>query len=56
MMTYYVLKCLFIDFGKERVWLSVSLFLIGKFGISASFGSIFVSTPETFPTNIRSEN
>ncbi|KAJ8314602.1 hypothetical protein KUTeg_006752 [Tegillarca granosa] len=35
-------------------WATVALSMIGKCGVSASFGNVFVYTPELFPTNVRS--
>ena len=34
-------------------WIKLVLALMGKFGISASFGVMIVYTNELFPTNIR---
>ena len=33
--------------------LIISLSMIGKFGITACFGSVFMYAPELFPTTIR---
>lgn len=38
----------------EFVWLSITLFLTGKFAVTSSFGIIFVHTAEMLPTIIRS--
>lgn len=35
-------------------WLQIALFLIGKLGITSSFGILYVQCNELFPTLIRS--
>lgn len=42
--------CIFI----EITWAVVLLFLIGKLGITSSFGIVFVHTAEMLPTTVRS--
>lgn len=38
----------------EMTWLLISLFLIGKLGITSSFAVIYVYTAELSPTIVRS--
>ena len=44
--------CLSPDFGTLQMVLS----LVGKFGASASFGTVFVFTVELFPTPVRNSS
>ena len=37
------------------MWISVTLAMIGKFGIAASFGIIFLYASELLPTVVRSQ-
>ncbi len=51
-----ILNCLLNYFsasGFSLIYLTVAFAMVGKFGITASFGSIFLFTPELFPTTIR---
>lgn len=44
----------FIIISLERTWAVVSLFLIGKLGITSAFSTSYVHTAEMLPTVIRS--
>ena len=50
---YFSIFCLFPEFGKANPWLTITLSLIGKFFITCSFATIYVHTPEIYPTKIR---
>ena len=39
--------------GADLRWLSTALVMLGKGGITASFASVVLYSPEVFPTNIR---
>ncbi|CAH1796652.1 unnamed protein product [Owenia fusiformis] len=39
--------------GYDLGWLLILLTMIGKFGITGSFGTVFLYAPELYPTNIR---
>jgi hypothetical protein len=39
--------------GQSLVWLIVTLNMMGKLFITASYDTIFLYTPELFPTNLR---
>jgi MFS transporter, OCT family, solute carrier family 22 (organic cation transporter), member 4/5 len=39
----------------DPLWISVSLAMLGKFGIAASFGIIFLYASELLPTVVRSQ-
>lgn len=43
-----------IESGADLTWLSVSLAMLGKFAINASFTIIYIYGPEIYPTVIRS--
>lgn len=47
------IQCLIYIFI-EMTWAVVLLFLIGKLGITSSFGIVFVHTAEMLPTTVRS--
>ncbi|KAJ8303520.1 hypothetical protein KUTeg_019916 [Tegillarca granosa] len=40
----------FVDY----IWITVGLSMIGKCGVSATYGNIYIFTPELFPTYLRS--
>ncbi|XP_014670267.1 PREDICTED: organic cation transporter protein-like, partial [Priapulus caudatus] len=47
--------CILVGFIPEDLhWLTVTLAMVGKFGISGSFASIFIYTGELLPTPLRS--
>ncbi|XP_066993624.1 organic cation transporter protein isoform X2 [Anabrus simplex] len=49
------ITCLGAAFAPQgMVWAEILLFLIGKLGITSSFGIVFVFTAELYPTMIRS--
>ena len=39
--------------GTDLTPLIITLSMIGKFGITATFGSVFLYGPELFPTTVR---
>lgn len=41
--------------GTSLVWLLIICNMIGKFGITGSFGTVFLYAPEIFPTTLRSQ-
>ncbi|KAJ8303091.1 hypothetical protein KUTeg_019487 [Tegillarca granosa] len=40
--------------GEDYIWITVGLSMIGKCGVSATYGNIYIFTPELFPTYLRS--
>lgn len=45
--------CMFVP--EDPLWISVTLAMIGKFGIAASFGIVFLYASELLPTVVRSQ-
>ena len=45
--------CMFVP--DDPLWISVSLAMVGKFGVAASFGIIFLYASELLPTVVRSQ-
>lgn len=56
MIFNYALSFFFDDFvlNAEKTWAVVSLFLLGKLGITSAFCTSYVHTAEMLPTVIRS--
>jgi len=45
--------CIFTESGYDLTVLSVTLIMIGKFAMTASFGTVILYAPEIYPTNLR---
>jgi len=50
-----VCVCVFLvpGSGMDLSVLTITFSMIGKFGISAAFGAVFLYAPELFPTTVR---
>jgi len=44
---------LLTESGYDLTVLSVTLIMIGKFAMTASFGTVILYAPEIYPTNLR---
>lgn len=47
---------MFPESGVDLTWISVSLAMLGKFAINASFSIIYIYGPEIYPTVLRYDN
>ncbi|CAH2087180.1 unnamed protein product [Euphydryas editha] len=55
-ITYVLSACLCISLSflpKDQKWLSLVLYLLGKFSITVSYSSVYIYVSEVFPTNVR---
>lgn len=52
--TNNILYSVILVYISASQWATVALSMIGKCGVSATFGIVFIYTPELFPTNVRS--
>ena len=50
---YHQTIILLAESGVDLSVLTITFSLIGKFGISAAFGAVFLYAPELFPTTVR---
>lgn len=46
----------FIDSGFSLVPVIVTLTMLGKFAMTAAFGTVVLYAPEIYPTNLRQDN
>ncbi|CAH0725061.1 unnamed protein product, partial [Brenthis ino] len=57
LITTYVLSaclCISLSFlAKEQKWLSLVIYLSGKFSITVAYSSVYIYVSEVFPTNVR---
>ncbi|CAH2232581.1 organic cation transporter protein-like [Pararge aegeria] len=55
-VTYVLSACLCIGLSflpKDQKWLSLVLYLSGKFSITVAYSSVYIYVSEVFPTNVR---
>ncbi|XP_023943089.1 organic cation transporter protein [Bicyclus anynana] len=55
-ITYVLSACLCIGLSflpKDQKWLSLVLYLSGKFSITVAYSSVYIYVSEVFPTNVR---
>ena len=50
-MFYY--KVFFVESGRDLVPLIITLNMVGKFCMTAAFGTVVLYAPEIYPTNLR---
>ena len=48
-----ILYAIFIADGTSLAWITTTLVMIGKFAMTAAFGTVVLYAPEIYPTNLR---